>query len=253
MIIRQASLDAFQQMAIVSFEDEMIDHCKGLSPTIWRALNREQRRLAIRFGMQEAKTRGFTRRGTVQFYLDCSLLFGSGFATDPQYPWIAEVLAQDDFADEMHKSNALYDKVRHHLDEVAGSESRYVRGCLRRLLRMLEGDIPVGPETFEYDMARIFDTLHPEKSAYAGPVAIEALLRHAAQRSRDQYGLTGARSMALLGILIWFLGHRCDEDPFHPWIREALAGREAKGSEAVAALLEKRAVVFFEAFLQDLI
>ncbi len=252
MIIRQASLDAFKQVAIVSFEDEMIDHSKGLSPTICRSLSREQLRLAIRSRMQEAKTRGFTRRGSVQFYLDCSLLFGSGFATDPQYPWIAEILARDDFQQEIHKSEALYEKVRHHLAEVAGTDSRYVRGCLRRLLRMLQGELPIGVEAVEYDVARIFDTLHPEKTAYAGPVVVEALIRFSAERARDEYGLTGVRSTALLGILMWLLGHQCDEDPFHPWIRETLADREIKGSEAVAATLEKRAIVFFEAYLQDL-
>lgn len=253
MIIRQSSLDAFKQVAIVSFEDEMIAHCKGLSPTICRSSSREQLRLAIRSGMQEAKTHGFMRRGSVQFYLDCSLLFGSGFATDPQYPWIAEILARDDFQTEMHKSEALYEKVRHHIGEVAGTDSRYVRGCLRRLLRMLEGELPVRLESFEYDMAQIFDMLHPEKGAYAGPVAIEALLRHVIERSRDEYGLTGVRSIALIGILMWLLGHRCDEDPFHPWIREILADRDVKGSEALVATLEKRAIAFFEVYLQDLI
>jgi len=253
MIIRQTSLDAFKQVAIVSFEDEMIAHIKSLSPTICRALSGEQLRLAIRRGMQEAKTRGFTRRGSVQFYLDCSVLFGSGFATDPQYPWMTNIIEQNDFQQEMHKSEALYEKVRHHLGEVAGTDNRYVRGCLRRLLRMLGGELPARQETFEYDMVRIFDTLHPEKNAYAGPVVIEALIRRSAERARDEYGLTGVRSVALLGILVWLLGHQCDEDPFHPWIREALANRETKGSEAVAATLEKRAIVFFEAYLQDLI
>ena len=118
---------------------------------------------------------------------------------------------------------------------------------------MLQEELPVRLESFEYDMAQIFEALHPEKSAYAGPAAIEALLRHVTERARDAYGLTGVRSLALIGILMWFLGHGCDEDPFHPWIREILANREVKGSEAVAATLEKRAIAFFEVYLQDLI
>ncbi len=252
MIIRQASLDAFKQVAIVSFEDEMIDRCKGLSSTICRSLSREALRLAIRRVMQDAQTRGFTRRGSVQFHIDCSLVFGSGFATDPQYPWIAEVLAYGDFDEELHKSEALYEKVRHYLDEVAGSESRYVRGCLRRLLRMLEGELPVRAETFEYDMVQVFETLHPEKTAYAGPVPIEALVRYAVNRARHEYGLTGTRSTALLAILMWFLGYRCDGDPFHPWIPDALTVDEFKGIEAAGARLETRASAFFEAYLQEI-
>jgi hypothetical protein len=252
MIIRQASLDAFKQVAIVSFEDEMIERCKGSSPTICRSLTKEQLRLAIRNGMQGAKLLGFTRRGSVQFYLDCSLSFGSGFATDPQYPWIAEVLARDDFEQELHKSEALYEKVKTYLDHVAGTDSRYVRGCLRRLLRMFNADLPVRAESFEYDMVQIFEELHPEKNQAAGPVAIETVLRQSVDQARNEYGLSGIRSVALLAILKWFLGIRCDEDPFHPWIRETLTIHESKGTEAAGVRLEIRAMAFFEAYLQEL-
>jgi hypothetical protein len=253
MIIRQASLDAFKQMAIAAFEDEMVEHCQAFSPAICRPLGKEPLRLAIQMGLEQANARGFTRRGSSQFYLECMLLFGSGFTTDPQYPWIAEVLARNDFEEELHKSEALYETVKRHLDEVAGTDNRYVRGCLRRLLRMVEGELPVQQETFAYDMARIFDELHPEKTEAAGPVAIEALLQHAAERARYEYGFTGTRSVGLLAILMWFSGYRCDEDPFHPWIREALTTPPSKNTEAVGATLEKRAVVFFETFLQELI
>lgn len=253
MIIRQASLDAFEQMAIASFEDEMVVHCKDFASTICRVLPREALRKAIRQGREDALSRGFVRRGSVQFYLDCVLLFGRGFPTDPQYPWAAEVLARNDFDEEMHKSEALFEKVRHYRREVAGTDSRNVRGCLRRLLRLLDGDLPVRAEAFEVDMIQVFELLHPEKSAYVGPLALVALLQKAFTKARDGYGLTGLRSQALLGILMWFLGHQCDEDPFHPWIREALEQRETKGNEAACALLETRAIVHFETYLQELI
>lgn len=253
MIIRQASLDAFEQMAIASFEDEMVAHCKDFAPTICRGLPRETLRQAIRQGREDAFSRGFTRRGAVQFYLDCVLLFGRGFPTDPQYPWVAEVLARNDFDEEMHKSEALFEKVQQYRQDVAGTDSRNVRGCLRRLLRLLDGDLPVRAEAFEVDMMQMFESLYPEKSAYIGPLALVALLHETLTKARDGYGLTGVRSQALLGILMWFLGHQCDEDPFHPWIRDALDQRETKGNEAACATLETRAIVFFEAYLQELI
>jgi len=248
MIIRQASLDAFKQMAITAFEDEMVQHCKAFAPTICKPLGKEPLPLVIRQGLDQERGRCFKGRGSSQFYIECMLLFGSEFATDPQYPWIAEVLARDDFEEELHKSEALYEAVKKHLDEVAGTDHRYVRGCLRRLLRMLEGDLPVQQETFAHDMARVFEELHSEKTEAAGPVAIEALVQHATERARNEYLLTGTRSIALLAILMWFSGYRCDEDPFRPWIREALTTHPSQG-----AALEKRAITFFEAYLQELV
>lgn len=253
MIIRQASEVAFQKMALTAFEDEMVKHCREFAPTICKPLSREQLRSAIRHGMAQAQTKGFTRRGSVQFYLDTMLLFGSGFATDPQYPQFAEALGRDDFEFEMQKAEELFDVVKERLEHVAGTDYRYTRGCLRRLLRLLEGDVPVQKDSFAIDMLRIFDEVHPDKSQAAGPIANEAIVRQAVERARDGYGFTGLRSVAVFAILMWFCGHDCDQDPFRPWIRETLTNPTIQGTEAVGVQLEKRAIAFFEAYLQELV
>lgn len=253
MIIRQATEAAFQKMAIAAFEDEMVKHCLEFAPTLCKLGGEENLRIAIRHGMAEASAKGFTRRGSVQFYLDCMLLFGSGFATDPQYPQLAEVMAHDDFEHEMQKAEALYDAVKRRLEDVAGTDYRYMRGCLRRLLPLLEGEVPVQKESFAMDMLRIFDELHPDKAAANGPIANEAIARRALERAREVHGFTGIRSVAVFAIVMWLSGHHCDEDPFRPWIRETLTNSSVQGTEAVGALLEKQAVAFFEAYLQELV
>jgi hypothetical protein len=253
MIIRQASLDAFQKMAITAFEDEMVKHCREFAPTICKPLGKETLRWAVQQGLEKARVHDFARRGSSKFYLECMLLFGSAFDTDPQYAWASAVLARNDFDEELHKAEALYEAVKAHRDTVYGPDQRYVRGCLRRLLRMLENDLPVQQESFHYDMVHLFEHLHPEKAEAAGPVGLEVITRHARERAREEYKITGIRSIAVITILMWLLGYRCDEDPFLPWIREALVIDPSQSTEAAGANLEKRAVAFFEAYLQELV
>lgn len=180
-------------------------------------------------------------------------MFGSAFDTDPQHAWMTPVLTRTDFDEEMHKAEALYEVVKAHRESVYGTDQRYVRGCLRRLLRMLSNDLPVQQESFHYDMVHIFEELHPEKAESAGSAGLEALTRHAMERARDEYQITGIRSIAVITILMWLLGYRCDEDPFLPWIREALVVDPSQSTEAAGANLERRAVAFFEAYLQELV
>jgi len=252
MIIRQVSLDAFQKSAMKSFEDEMIEHCKAFSPNLCKTLTPEQLRRAIQAAVENAGRYGFTRRGPVYFYVDCMLLFGSGFPTDPQYPWMAEVLVRDDFAEEMLKADALHEKVCDYLREVGGAESRYMRGALRRLLRIAQtNDLSLHSDSIEHDVLRLLSHVWPEKLAYGGPEALQLLVSDAVSRARDTYGFTQPRSIAVLVVLMVAFGHRCDDDPLFPWISKTLSRREEEGPDVVAEKLERRATVWFEAVLEN--
>ncbi|MDI1437314.1 hypothetical protein [Polyangium sorediatum] len=252
MIIRQASLDAFQKSAMKSFEDEMIEHCKVFSPNLCKTLTPEQLRQAIGAAIEMASRYGLTRRGPVHFYIDCMLLFGSSFPTDPQYPWMAEILVRDDFAEEMLKADALHEKVCDYLREVGGSDSRYMRGALRRLLRLAQAnDLPLHQDAIEQDILRLLGQVWPEKLAYSGPETIQLLVSDAVGRARDTYGFTQPRSMALMAVLMVAFGHRCDDDPLFPWISKTLARREEDGPAVVAEKLERRTLVWFEAVLEN--
>ena len=96
MIIRDAQIKILERATIDSFVAELCEHCREYAPDLLDSLNDEQLEAAVRDGISAAEKYGFDKRGPVRFYVDMMIAFGSGFDTDPQYPWVAEILANPD-------------------------------------------------------------------------------------------------------------------------------------------------------------
>jgi hypothetical protein len=70
-------------------------------------------------------------------------------------------------------------------------------------------------------LPELAERLFPEKAAYAGKPALEALCRQVrADALRLQLPAAGS---SILLVLKFLFGHNCLEDPLYPWIRQALA------------------------------
>ena len=98
----------------------MVAHLAEFSPPLFKAVGEEQMRKAIRFGIGRADSYGFTFRGPVRLYLELMLLFGSHFDTDPQYPWAAAILTDQDSDPQMQCAERLYEVTMDYREEVAG-------------------------------------------------------------------------------------------------------------------------------------
>ena len=96
LVIRPEQMEVFKEAALRSFESEMVAHLAEFSPPLFKAIGEEQMRKAIQFGIDRAGSYGFDFRGPVRLYLELMLLFGSHFDTDPQYPWAAAILTNQD-------------------------------------------------------------------------------------------------------------------------------------------------------------
>lgn len=94
LVIRNDQLAVFKQSAEDAFVVEMCAHCRAFAPELCATLDAGQLHDAVRFAMAQAKTQGFDQRGPVQSFIDMMILFGAGFCQDPQYPWIAQLLAE---------------------------------------------------------------------------------------------------------------------------------------------------------------
>ncbi|MBK7353861.1 MAG: hypothetical protein IPJ05_10285 [Nitrosomonas sp.] len=110
LVIRAEQMDVFKKTALLSFEDEMVEHLAKFSPPLYKVVGEEQMRKVIRLGMSQAAQYGFTYRGPVRLYLELMLLFGSYFDTDPQYPWAAEILTNQESGTQMQRAESLYER-----------------------------------------------------------------------------------------------------------------------------------------------
>lgn len=236
----------FGQDARERFMAEMVAHCREYSPHLCKTLDAAGLAAAVRRAVERAEADGWSLRGPVRLYVDLSLLFGSGFADDPQYPG-ARALAHA--GDELARSEALHAWACEYLRRVGGPDNAYTRASLARLAAADESTLTVGADRFGADVLQLLKTMHPEKYAYTGDAPLLALIAAADERARSVHGFRSARAVLVLAVLMFAFGHECDRDPLYPWIERTLV--DADGDrDALAVKLERRARIWLRAVLK---
>jgi hypothetical protein len=245
--IRPEQMSAFEQAARRRFEDEMVVHSKGFATRLCEVIGDGQVRLAVRSAMARAATYGFTDRGPVQLFIEMTLLCGSGFDTDPQYPAVGECLRAP--SDQMQRAEEIHAGYCDFLERVSGAGASNVYRALKELLQLARAPLKLADDFVPglvQEMSRIF----PQKVAYSGAAGLNGLMEEALAEAR-LYGFTTVRQQVLIVTLKFAFGHGCTDDPLYPWISRTLQDRKIKSPQARAARLEKKAVTWLEHVIAD--
>jgi hypothetical protein len=248
LTVSKEQMEIFRKEAMRHFEDEMLAHLGEFSPPLFKVLGKEQMRKAIRFGIALAGNHGFTFRGPIRLYLELMLLFGSHFDTDPQYPWAAEILANQDAGSQMQRAEWLYEKTMDYRHKVAGPEDAYALQALRKITTFLHQPIALPNARLVPAILQEITSLYPQKAAYVGREGLEALIRksiHGAARQR----LFKVRGVMLVVLLMLAFGHGCGYDPLYPWIANTLKDEASADHEVRTKRLEGKALSWIEYIL----
>jgi len=251
LTIRSDQMRAFQQAAISNYIAELAIHCRWFSPHLVKTLHDDELKVALRQGIDLAKSHGFDQRGPVRLYIDTMIVLGSGFGCDPQYPWAAEILAENGEFNQMVRAKALFAKIQRYLAQVDGVDNVYTRQSLADLATLCRSGVTFRPETLEPDLLRLMSQTHPRKVAASGNEALRALIADGVTQGREHYGFRETRSLALMVVLKFTFGHRCDCDPFHPWIARTLSKSGGASPDDRAEKLERRALIWLDAVLSN--
>lgn len=251
MIIRDAQVKAMEAAAEGNYIGELMAHCREFAPGPVSAMTEEELRLAVTKGVDAAEKDGFDLRGPVRFYIDLMLAFGSGFATDPQYPWAAEILAKHEEMGQMERAEELNKKTQGVFAAIFGEKNEFSLRALEVMLERVKAGMSFKREGFKQDMLQSLKEIYPQKFAAVGEDALKKMITNAIARGRDRYGFKAPRSMALAVTLMYAFGHRFDVDPFLPWISRTLKPKQDVPPDELAADLEKRAAAWFEAALKN--
>src|SRR4029450_5072165 len=130
--IRSEQMTAFEQAALIAFEDEMVEHLKNFSPQHCEVMGESRVRSVIQLGMARARTYGFTNRGPARFYLEMMFMFGTDFDSDPLLPWVLTILNDPATPDQMVRADRLYEGLMDYAEKVAGPNNQYIKEALRR-------------------------------------------------------------------------------------------------------------------------
>lgn len=245
LIIRPEQKNTLKKGAKHRFESDMLTHLNQFSPDLFKTVKEEQMLKVIRLGMSQAETYGFTFRGPVRLYLELMLLFGSGFDTDPQYPWAAEILNAKDSALQMQRADLLYEKTLDYRHEVSGPDDAYMYQALQRFADRAEQPLTFNSNDIVPDMLSEIKVIYPEKTAYVREAGLMALILEGVNTAHH-YLITTDRGIGLIIFLMVAFGHNCTQDPLYPWIENTLADKENVDSKTREEQLEKKALIWLD-------
>jgi hypothetical protein len=249
LAIRTEQMDVFRQAALKEFENEMLVHSQEFAPELSKVIGEEQLRLAVRGAMTRADGYGFTNRGSIRLFIEMMFLFGSAFDTDPQYPWAASILR--DSSDQMQRAQQLYEKILDYQDKVSGLDAINTREALRSLSFLPQQPLTFTANDFVPSMLREMAHIFPEKAAYLGNEALQALI-HESYAVAQQARFPTARSYTLIVALMYAFGHGCTDDPLYPWIANTLRDEKIADPAARADRLERKALTWLDHVLANI-
>ncbi|MGR8931674.1 MAG: hypothetical protein ACU836_13615 [Gammaproteobacteria bacterium] len=249
LVVRQDQMEHFRQLALASFEQEMITHSQSFAPELCAVLSNEQLSLAIHSAIANAREHGFTNRGPVRLYIEMIFLFGSGFDSDPQYPWFKHILHTA--APQMQKAQSLFERILDYQKHVSGEEAVNTLNALRNLSFFAQQPLSYTADDFIPAIIREMARIFPQKAAYLGENALQALIAEACGAAQ-QSGFSTSRSYALIVALMFAFGHRCTNDPLYPWISATLTDQRIVSPAARAERLERKAMTWLNHVLKNL-
>jgi len=248
--ISKTQFEAFQTEAVSTFEAETLERCAKLSPLHSAVLGKDGLLRAIRAAVQRAASHGFTFAGPVRLFIDLSLLFGSGFDVDVQYPWAQESLGSRDPSTQIGRSRTLYGRSLEALGQVNGPDNRYTYAALRRLQTLVSAPPPLRAEDFSTIVLTEMERIHPQKFAYVGEPALRSLIA-AGEAEAASHGLSELPDVLLVILLMFAFGQGCTNDPLYPWIARTLGDDRISTPALRAGKLEEKALLWIRAVLAN--
>lgn len=249
LTIRKEQMQAFEQVAMTRFEEEMVERCKEFSPGLCADIGDAQIGLAVRNAVEQSGGHGFTNRGPIRLFIEHMLLFGSSFDTDPQYPWISEILhAQDD---QMLRADRLFEKILDYREKVAGPDPALTRRAIEGLSGWARKHEALSPTEFVSSMLQEMAHVCPPKAAYIGEEGLtELVLEGSADALR--HGFSPVHGEALIGVLMYTFGHGFMGDPLYPWSGKILENTLLSDPAGRVGALEKEAMAFLDRMIAAL-
>ena len=221
MIIRRAQIDVFEDGSSPEFENQLIRHLQEFSPLHSELLGEQGVRPIVRKAVERAANYSWTRRGPVQLFVDLIFLLGVVFDTDPQYPWIAEILARSTPDTQVARADEMHEQVMAYLDATGGPAREYAKRALRRAREMSYEGPHIASPSYSAEALRRARAAYPEKYDYLGVDLVSKVIEGGLSEAR-RYSVTSDAGVTLFTSLMFGLGYGVLRDTKYPFIESTL-------------------------------
>jgi len=225
MLITKAFLESMAQKRAETLAEKLSLDLEGLYPKRMRTMGKSNRASFALSCAQESRTWGCSNYGELKAYSFVALQLGTGFATDPFYGYIAQILASSTpFSLKMEKILG-YTMDTFYIDDEA--ELIAYQEALDRLLKVdLE---KVKSFTTYTEIVHVLKEVYPQRVTKLG--GIEPVL-HAIKLGTNHkpkaYNIDHPIGIFVYASLVFFLGHKVDKDPLYAWVGKYLNADELR-------------------------
>jgi len=221
MIIRLAQMEAFQKVAHGRFVEQMVAHVRRLAPDLAAVAKEEGVRAFVGATIDAARGAGFHNWECVRFYIECALVLGHRFVTDPQYPWANEIIHDPELTAEDLRADILWRYVSDYLEEVVGPDQAFALAGLHRLEERLGPAFDQLPFLDPDGILALVKSCYPEKYEYVGRAQLQLLLSVAAEVAIS-FGLEPSPATPVFLMVMICFGYGVVDDPLYPWVGKSL-------------------------------
>ena len=251
LVVRKEQIETLSGVAATGFANELVEHVKKFSPRHAQAVGDDAIRKSVDLGLERSRSYGFTKRGTVRFFVELMVMFGRDFDTDPMLPWANGVLTNESIKLEMERADILHDEMMAYLDQTAGRDNEYLFSALRKLERARLEDFQSQGGSFDGAVRSGLKNIYPQKYDYVGEDIINGLIDRgkgaAAARS-----VTSPHGAALFIVLLFELGHGIFDDPLYPWVSQTLDDESIGNPDERVQRLQARLKAYLDQTLKNL-
>jgi len=128
LLIRSEQMNALKRASFRRFVDRMVEHLKRFTPRHFNILSDDEIREVIQNGWELARRHDYNSERSVRLYIELMFMLGSSFYTDPQFPWISEIVDGNSKLDESERIDIInkkaWDVVDHATLDYADSKGR---------------------------------------------------------------------------------------------------------------------------------
>jgi len=178
---------------------------------------------------------GCKNYGELKAYSFIAMHLGIGFSSDPQYPWVRDVLHKNESFNLKVEalSKVFFEGYYNGTEESLTAHSQ----ALKKLSKVQVSEVEKLRKYSE--ITKVLEEIYPERVAQLG--GVEKLSNALAQASHEKiktYGLAHPTGVFIVSTLVFFLGADVDNDPFYPWVAKYLKSEEDSMSIKIEQLLK---------------
>jgi hypothetical protein len=249
--IRKDQFETFEKKAQLDFEDELVGHLKTFSPKHAQGVGDEGLKKLVQTGLSQARAYGWKLRGSLRFFVECQMMFGYRFDSDPIFPWASKYFGStQDLSNELKWADQIHETVMKYRSEVVGFKEKIEAVAIRKLIgtpvnEWLSGDLS------ESATEKMLAETYPEKIQRAPKGATAILIRKSHDLAIANQLPSGSGTRAISALMLAF-GHGVLTDPQFPWIAENLKSSEAMPGEKRVEKLGIRAFAYLSDGLTEM-